>query len=130
LCPTARCPTARCPTASCSISSWGAEGPVERLFSSAGGVGIWGHVARPRSAPGTWTPGVVLCHGFPPGRSDGRLSARSFPELADRIATELGWVILVICCRGCGDSEGDFSMGGWLSDARASSDYLHDVEGV
>ena len=30
---------------------------VERLFTSTGGVGIWGHLARPRSAPGTWTPG-------------------------------------------------------------------------
>ena len=103
---------------------------MERLFTSSGGVGIWGHVARPRSAPGTWTPGVVLCHGFPPGRGGGRLSARSFPELADRIATELGWAVLVICFRGCGESEGDFSMGGWLADARAASDHLHDVEGV
>ncbi len=101
---------------------------MERLFTSDGGVGIWGHVARPRSAPGTWTPGVVLYHGFPPGRGSGRLSARSFPELADRIATELGWVVLVITFRGCGDSEGDFSLGGWLADARAASDHLHDVE--
>ncbi len=59
---------------------------------------------------------MVICHGFPPGRDGGRLSARSFPELADRIATELGWVVLVICFRGCGESEGDFSMGGWLAD--------------
>jgi esterase/lipase len=103
---------------------------VERLFTSRDDVGIWGHVARPRSAPGTWTPGIVLYHGFPPGRGSAPLSARSFPELADRIATELGWTVVVICFRGCGDSEGDFSMGGWLADARAASDYLHDLDGV
>ncbi|MEI7592003.1 MAG: hypothetical protein WCK41_02145 [Actinomycetes bacterium] len=106
---------------------------MERLFTSKGDVGIWGHIARPRSAPGTRSPGVIICHGFPPGSDKGELSARSFPELADRIATELGWIVLVFCFRGCGESEGDFSMGGWLNDLRAASDFFHrleDVQGV
>jgi alpha/beta superfamily hydrolase len=103
---------------------------VERLFTAEGEVGIWGHLARPRSAPGTWTPGLIICHGFPPARDGGQLSARSFPELADRIATELGWAVLVFCFRGCGESEGDFSMGGWLADLRAASDYLHGLDEV
>ena len=103
---------------------------MERLFSSVDGVGIWGHLARPRSAPGTWTPGLVIGHGFPNGRGGGRLSAKSFPELADRIATELGWTVLVVCFRGCGDSEGDFSLAGWLEDLKAASDYLHGVDDV
>jgi putative redox protein len=58
------------------------------------------------------------------------LSARSFPELADRIATELGWFVLVFTFRGCGDSGGDFSMGGWLDDLRAAARHLRHVEGV
>jgi len=103
---------------------------MERLFTAPDGTGIWGHLARPRSAPGTWTPGVIICHGFPPGRDGGKLSAKSFPELADRIATELGWTVLVFCFRGCGESEGDFSMGGWLADLRAASDYLHGLDEV
>jgi len=103
---------------------------VERLFTSTGDVGIWGHLARPRSAPGTWIPGLVIGHGFPNGRGGGRLSAKSFPELADRIATELGWAVLVVCFRGCAESEGDFSLGGWLEDLRAASDYLHQADDV
>jgi pimeloyl-ACP methyl ester carboxylesterase len=103
---------------------------VEHLFDSSGGVGIWGHLARPRSAPSTWTPGLVIGHGFPAGREGGRLSARSFPELADRIATELGWVVLVVTLRGCGDSQGNFSMGGWRDDLAAASAYLRGLGGV
>ena len=38
--------------------------------------------------------------------------------------------MLVICFRGCGDSEGDFSLGGWLDDLKAASDFLHGVDDV
>jgi putative redox protein len=103
---------------------------VERLFTSSEGIGIWGHLARPRSARGTWTPGLVIGHGFPVGKGGGRLTAKSFPELADRIATELGWAVLVICCRGSGDSEGDFSLAGWLDDLRAAVDHLSGIDDV
>jgi pimeloyl-ACP methyl ester carboxylesterase len=102
---------------------------VDRIFSSDG-VELAGHLARPRSGPGTLLPGLVICHGFPPLRGGGRLSAKSFPELADRIATELGWYVLVFTFRGCGDSAGDFSLGGWLDDLRAASRFLRHVEGV
>jgi putative redox protein len=102
---------------------------MDRIFSSDG-VELAGHLARPRSGPGTSLPGLVICHGYPPLRDGGRLSARSFPELADRIATELGWFVLVFTFRGCGDSAGDFSLEGWLDDLHAASRFLHHVEGV
>jgi len=102
---------------------------VDRIFSSDG-VELAGHLARPRSGPGTHLPGLVICHGFPPLRGGGRLSAKSFPELADRIATELGWFVLVFTFRGCGDSAGDFSLGGWLDDLRAAARFLRHVDGV
>lgn len=102
---------------------------MDRIFSS-GGVELAGHLARPKSGPGTKLPGLVICHGFPPLRGGGRLSAKSFPELADRIATELGWFVLVFTFRGCGDSAGDFSLGGWLDDLRAAARFLRHVEGV
>jgi putative redox protein len=102
---------------------------MDRIFSSDG-VELAGHVARPRSGPGTSLPGLVICHGFPPQRDGGKLSARSFPELADRIATELGWFVLVFTFRGCGDSAGDFSLGGWLDDLRAGAHFLRHVDGV
>ena len=57
---------------------------MDRIFSSDG-VELAGHLARPRVGPGATLPGLVISHGFPPLRGGGRVSARSFPELADRI---------------------------------------------
>jgi putative redox protein len=69
-------------------------------------------------------PGVVLCHGFPIGPKDARQSAGTFPELIDRIAGELGWNAMTFTFRGCGNSDGDFSMQGWVDDVRAAIDHL------
>ncbi|MEY2710657.1 MAG: hypothetical protein RL487_440 [Actinomycetota bacterium] len=69
-------------------------------------------------------PGVILCHGFPIGPLDARRSALTFPQLLDRIASELGWVGLTFTFRGCGTSEGDFSMQGWVDDLRAAIDHM------
>lgn len=105
---------------------------MEKLFDS-GGVALAGHLAAPRSAPGNWVPGLVIVHGFPAGRGGGALSAKSFPELADRIAAELGWKVLVFTLRGCGDSGGDFSLRGWVDDIGAAVGFLRaqqDVTGV
>jgi len=96
---------------------------MEKLFTSSG-VELAGHLAKPRSAPGNWVPGLVLCHGFPLGPGTGALSARSFPELADRIATELGWQVLVFTFRGCGESAGNFSFHGWLDDLLAAVSFM------
>ena len=105
---------------------------MEQLFTS-GGMEIAGHLALPRSAPGNWVPGLVICHGFPPVRNAARVSAKSFPELADRIATELGWKVLVFTFRGCGDSAGNFSFRGWLDDLASAVRFLRrqsDVSGI
>jgi pimeloyl-ACP methyl ester carboxylesterase len=102
---------------------------VEKLLTS-GGLEIAGHLALPRSAPGSWVPGLVMCHGFPSGKNAGRRSASSFPELADRIATELGWKVLVFTFRGCGDSAGNFSFRGWLDDALAAVRFLRDQRDI
>ncbi|MCX7621013.1 MAG: alpha/beta fold hydrolase [Acidimicrobiales bacterium] len=102
---------------------------MEKLFVSDG-IELAGHLARPRVGPGKLTPGLVICHGFPSSVEGGRLSAHSFPELAERIANELGWSVLVFTFRGCGDSAGDFSLRGWLRDVLAAVAYLRGVEGV
>jgi pimeloyl-ACP methyl ester carboxylesterase len=102
---------------------------MENLFRS-GDLELAGHLARPRIAPGTSVPGLVISHGFPHRNQGGGLSARSFPELADRIATEMGWMVLVFTFRGAGDSEGDFSLRGWRDDLLAAAAYLRGVEGV
>jgi putative redox protein len=70
---------------------------------------------------------LVLCHGFPVRGRESPASGKSFPELADRIAAELGWLVLTINFRGCGQAEGNFSMGGWLDDIAAAVRHLRDL---
>jgi uncharacterized protein len=89
------------------------------------------HLARPARIPSSGVPGLVLCHGFPSGQGGGRkASARSYPELADRIATEMGWLVLAFNFRGCGASEGNFSIKGWLSDLANAVGFLRSHAGV
>ena len=52
----------------------------------------------------------------------------SFPELGDRIAAELDWLVLVPALRGAGGSEGNFSLGGWLDDVVAAIAHLRATE--
>lgn len=96
----------------------------------SGPLQLAGHLALPpgRVTPGI--PGLVLCHGYPAGVGGASTSAQTFPELADRIATELGWVVLAFTFRGAGASEGNFSLGGWLRDIQAASDHLRAETGV
>ena len=102
---------------------------MDKLFSS-GDIELAGHLARPRIAAGTTVPGLVISHGLPHLNQGGRLSARSFPELADRIANEMGWMVLVFTFRGCGDSEGDFSLAGWRDDLLAAAAHLRSLDEV
>lgn len=102
---------------------------MEKLFRS-GQLELAGHLARPRIAAGTSVPGLLICHGFPNLNQGGALSARSFPELAERIATEMGWMVLVFNFRGAGDSQGNFSLLGWREDLLAAAAFLRGVDGV
>ena len=68
-------------------------------------------------------PTLILCHGYPSTQLGASLTNRSYPELADRIANE-GWRVLTFAFRGCGDSTGDFSLGGWLDDLLAVVEHV------
>jgi len=96
--------------------------PMNGTFAS-GPLTLGSYLAVPPGPAGS-LPGVILCHGFPIGPLDARQSALTFPQLLDRIANELGWVGLTFTFRGCGTSEGDFSMQGWVDDLRAAIDHL------
>ncbi|MGB2756224.1 MAG: alpha/beta hydrolase [Acidimicrobiia bacterium] len=65
-------------------------------------------------------PAVVLTHGFPSGAGGGSTAGLTFPQLADEISSEAGCSTLTFSFRGCGASEGDFSIGGWVADVRAA----------
>ncbi len=90
-------------------------GMNERFVSN--GLSLACHIARPSGDvdPG---PAVILCHGFPIASLDAQRSAGTFPELIDRICREIGCVAMTFNFRGCGESEGDFSLQGWVDDLR------------
>ena len=100
------------------------------------GLRLRGYLARPPATsggPGSVRHGLVICHGFPVGPGGAATAAQTYPHLADRIAADAGWVVLTFNFRGTGESEGDFSLDGWVADLRAAVDYLlevTDVEGV
>ena len=100
------------------------------------GLRLRGSLAFPPASPrgpGRARHGLVLCHGFPAGPRGAATAAQTYPELAARLARDAGWVVLAFNLRGTGDSEGDFSLGGWLSDLRHAIGHLleaADVDGV
>jgi pimeloyl-ACP methyl ester carboxylesterase len=103
---------------------------VDHRFPSSGNL-LVAHLARPKMrADVTSVPSVVLAHGYPSDVSATAVVAAALPELADRLASEMGWLAMALAFRGCGGSEGSFSLGGWLDDLRAAVDHLRDTEDV
>ncbi len=102
-----------------------APGAGEIRIPSTDGVELEGHLAPGQgSKPG---PGLLLLHGYPSGSLSAENVGKDQPELADRIAIEMGWTVLSIRLRGCGSSTGDFSLAAWIDDARAGLTYLRGV---
>lgn len=114
-------------------------GGFENHRFQSGELTLAAHLARPLgrgagrnsgSRSGGGVPGVVICHGFPSGADGGANSVATFPELAFRIATEMGWVAMVPYLRGMPGSEGDFSLDGWRDDVAAAATDLRSQDGV
>jgi len=101
------------------------SGAMNGTFRS-GSLTLHRYLATPMGHA-TTLPGVILCHGFPIGPLDARQSGVTFPQLMDRIANDLGWAAMTFTFRGCGLSDGDFSMQGWVDDLRAAIDHLVDT---
>ena len=89
---------------------------------ASGGLRLQRYLAVPAGVRGP-LPGLILCHGFPVGPLDARLSAGTFPQLVDRIANG-GWAAMTFTFRGCGASDGDFSLQGWVDDLRMAVRHL------
>jgi putative redox protein len=101
----------------------------ERIESD--GLKLWAHVGRPSGGgAGRKRRGLVLAHGFPTGPRWSESSGKTYPEFADRLAADTDWVVMVFNFRGTGESQGDFSMGGWLRDLQAAIAFLKADPGV
>ncbi|MCY3925960.1 MAG: alpha/beta hydrolase [bacterium] len=94
----------------------------------SGPLRLAGYLARPLRSDGEVLrdprPAVVICHGLPAAPGGAATAGRSYHVLADRIAVEMGWSALVLNYRGCGLSEGDFSLLGWVTDVRAAVEFV------
>ena len=63
---------------------------MELRFPSGGHL-LAAHLARPpMRADAVATPAVVLAHGYPSDVSATAVAASALPELADRLAAEMG----------------------------------------
>ena len=89
------------------------------------------HLARaPASAARDATRnGLVLVHELPLEPSSAASAGSTFPQLADRVAAETGWMAMSFTCRGAGKSPGQFSPRAWLDDVRAAVEMLKDETG-
>ena len=103
---------------------------MEHRFGSGGNL-LAGHLARPPvRADVSQVPAVILAHGYPSDVHSASEAAAALPELADRIAAEMGWLAFVVGLRGCAGSEGSFSLAGWLADLQAAVAHLRTTEAV
>lgn len=109
-----------------NVSTDASSAPVMDYSFRSGELMLSGHLAEP-AATAEDAPGLVLCHGFPTRGRESQQSGKSFPELAERIATALGWVVLTMNFRGCGRAEGNFSLVGWLDDIHAAVSHVDDL---
>lgn len=96
--------------------------------TSSGGVELETHLARPQGR-GPF-PAVLMLHGFPSGTLNAEHVGNDLQELADRVASEMGWMALAVRMRGCGTSRGDFSLSAWVDDAAAALAALRRVDDV
>ena len=81
------------------------------------------HMAQGHTGRGVAANLLVLCHGFPVGPDSADHLGANMSTLADRLAHETTWQVLVGCLRGVGPSEGDFSLEGWYDDLRRLVDH-------
>src|SRR3954468_4290757 len=90
---------------------------VVSVHIESDGLALRSYLATPASPNDT---GLVLCHGFPQAPREAASAGLRQAELADRIAEQVGITVVTFNFRGTAQSEGDFSVGGWVNDLRAA----------
>ncbi len=102
---------------------------IREAWVVSDGLRLAARIGEPGLTPRPLRAGLVLCHGFP-ARDPAAAPDRTYEHLAGRIAEALGWTVLALNFRGCGDSEGSFSVRGWCKDLSAAVRFLHEEEAV
>jgi uncharacterized protein len=76
------------------------------------------HEPAVTSSPAPNASVVVVSHAFPPDKGPG-LVPSSLVAMSDRLASDLRLRVVACCLRGIGESEGEFSLRGWMDDLEA-----------
>ena len=96
--PQPRLPASRRATPSPPTPS--SQAPAVELRFPSGGNLLAAHLARPpMRADAVAAPAVVLAHGYPSDVSATAVAASALPELADRLAAEMGWLAMALAFR-------------------------------
>lgn len=90
---------------------------------ASGDLRLIGHLAGSTES-GPLRPAVVLLHGYPSGPAGTAGAVSAMPELADRIADDMGFVAFSPCLRGMAGSQGNFSIRGWMADIHAAVQHV------
>ena len=101
---------------------------MQERFSS-GSLTLVGHLAGV-TRTGPPRPAVIIVHGYPSGPAGTAGAVSAMPELAERIANDMGFVAFSPCLRGMAGSAGSFSIKGWKNDIHAPVDHVRAVARV
>jgi uncharacterized protein len=96
-------------------------GPWRLVDGPAGVLRTYATTGEPGLPPG---PTALICHELPRMPGGASDAGRTYPGLADRLAHESGFRVVVGMLRGAGGSDGDFSAAGWLQDLQFLVDEL------
>ena len=91
---------------------------------SSGGAELEGTLARADRGDRRSANAALILHGFPSGDVRADVVGVDMPELSRRIREDLGWNAMSIRFRGCGKSNGEFSLARWVDDATAATRFL------
>lgn len=73
---------------------------------------------------------ALILHGFPSRELEAEIVTSGLDALALRIVTQMDCKAMVLGLRGCGGSDGNFSLQGWVEDATAAIQYLADEHSI
>jgi len=107
-----------------------AEIVEEEISFTADGNLLHGASFAPASIPSRGTSAVLVLHGFPSPAVGAVQAATAYVSMARRIAEAVGCIAMSFSFRGCGASQGSFSVEGWRSDTEAAIALLSEREDV
>jgi len=87
------------------------------------GITIRGRIFFPGAEQSMLYPALIVCHGIPGSGTARPADDPGYEKLAQDFAS-MGLAAVIFNFRGCGDSGGNFDMGGWVRDLEAVLDKI------